>query len=306
MLSGGICNAGEPPFPSRPLRLLTTGVGGAGDLSARLLAQGLTGVLGQQVIVDNRPSGFMPGDVVSKAQPDGYTLLVLGTTHWTGPLLQDVPFDPVRDFAPITLAVSAPNMIVAHPSMPATSVKDLIELARRKPGELNYGTSGTGSSNHLAAELFKYMAAVDIVKIAYKNNTAAMADLMGGQLHVAFPTAGAAAPYVKSGRLKALAVTSLQPSPLFPGIPAASASGLPDYESNSPIAVFAPARTPRVVIMRLYKEIAQVLTLTTIRDKFMGMGAETVGSTPEQLAATMQAEISRLGKVIKAAGIKAE
>lgn len=304
--AAGIAHAAEAPYPVKPLRLLTTGVGGAGDLTARLIAQGLTAGLGQQVIVDNRPSGFTPGEVVSRAAPDGYTLLVLGTTHWTGPLLQTVPFDPVRDFSPISLAVSAPNIIVVHPSLPARQVKELIDLARASPGVLNYGTSGTGSSNHLAAELFNYMAGVKITRVAYKSNSVAMTDLMSGQLQVAFPTAGAAAPYVKQGRLRALAVTSVRPSPLYPGVPAAAQAGLPGYESTSPIGVFAPAKTPVSVIDRLQKEIAHQLTTPAIRERFAAMGAETVGSTPQQLHAFMTGEIARLGKMIKAAGIRAQ
>ncbi len=302
----GVSSGAELPFPSKPLRLLTTGVGGAGDLTARLVAQGLSTGLAQQVIVDNRPSGFTPGEVVSKAAPDGYTLLVLGTTHWTGPLLQDVPFDPVKDFSPVSLVISAPNIIVVHPSLPAQSVGELVALARRKPGELNYGTSGTGSSNHLAAELFNYLAGVKIVRIAYKSNSNAMTDLMSGQLQVAFPTAGAAAPYVRQGRLRAIAVTSPQPSPLYPGVPAAAQAGLPGYESTSPIGVFAPAKTPAAVIARLHKEVAHLVTVPAIKERFAAMGAETVGSSPEQLYQFMTGEIARLGKMIKAAGIRAE
>lgn len=298
--------AAEAPFPSKPIRLMTTGVGGAGDLTARLIAQGLTTAFGQQAIVDNRPSGFTPGEVVSKAAPDGYTLLVLGTTHWTGPLLQDVPFDPVKDFSPVSLVISAPNIIVVHPSLPAQTVTELVALAKRKPGELNYGTSGTGSSNHLAAELFNYLAGVKIVRVAYKSNSNAMTDLMSGQLQVAFPTAGAAAPYVKQGRLKAIAVTSPQPSPLYPGVPSAAQSGLPGYESTSPIGVFAPARTPAPVIGRLQKEIATLVNVPAIKERFNAMGADTVGGTPEQLYQFMTSEIARLGKMIKAAGIRAE
>jgi tripartite-type tricarboxylate transporter receptor subunit TctC len=293
-------------YPTRPIRLLTSGVGGNGDVTARLVALNLTPRVGQQVIVDNRPSGFMSSEIASKAAPDGYTLLVLGSSHWMSPLLQKVPYDAIRDFSPITMVSATPNVLIVSPSLPVSSVPELIALAKAKPGTLNYGASGTGSSNHLAAELFKYMAGLDIVYIAYKNNVAAMVDLMSGQIQMAFPTGAAAAPLIKSGKIKALAVTSPKPSPSFPGLPTVAASGLPGYESESPIAVFAPAKTPPAIIKRLNTEIVQSLGEQRTKDRLMSMGAEAVGSTPEQLAAKIKSEVARMSKVIKAAGIRGE
>jgi len=303
-----IAAAGAPAadYPDRPIRLLTSGVGGNGDVTARLIALNLTPRVGQQVIVDNRPSGFSSSEIASRAAPDGYTLLVLGSSHWMSPLLQKVPYDAFRDFAPITMFSATPNVLIVSPSLPVASVSDLIALARAKPGTLNYGASGTGSSNHLAAELFKHMAGLDIVYIAYKNNVAAMVDLMSGQIQMAFPTGAAAAPLVKSGKIKALAVSGAKPSPTFPGLPTIASSGVPGYESGSPIAVFAPAKTPAAIIKRLNTEIVQSLADPKTRERLHSQGAEPVGSTPEALAATMKSEVARMSKVIKAAGIKAE
>jgi tripartite-type tricarboxylate transporter receptor subunit TctC len=292
-------------YPSRPIRLLTSGVGGNGDVTARLVAQGLTPRLGQQVIVDNRPSGFMSSEIASKAQPDGYTLLVLGTTHWMSPLVQRVPYDAIRDFSAITMVANTPNVLIVTSSLPVNSVGDLISLAKAKPGVLNYGASGVGSSNHLAAELFKYMTGVDIVHVAYKSSTAGMVDLIAGQIQVAFPTGAAAAPLVKTGKIKALAVSGAEPSASFPGLPTIAAT-VPGYESGSPIAVFAPAKTPTAIIKRLHAEIVQSLQDPGIRARLAASGAEPVGSTPEATLAKIKSEIVRMGKVIKVAGIRVE
>lgn len=293
-------------YPDRPIRLLTTGVGGNGDVTARLVAQGLTPRLGQQVIVDNRPSGFMSSEIAAKAQPDGHTLLVLGSTLWMSHLVQRVPYDAIRDFAPISLITRTPNVLIVSPSVPVGSVADLIALARLKPGVLNYGASGVGSSNNLAALLFKYMAKVDLVHVAYKSSSVLMIDLMSGQIQVAFPTGAAAAPVVKTGKVKALAVTTAQPSPSFPGVPTVSASGLPGYESDSPIGVLAPAGTPAGVIRRLHAELVQALKDPAIKERLFSTGAETVGNTPAEFAAKIKSEVARMGKVIKAAGIRVE
>jgi tripartite-type tricarboxylate transporter receptor subunit TctC len=292
-------------YPSRPIRLLTSGVGGNGDVTARLVANGLTPRLGQQLIVDNRPSGFTSSEIASRAIPDGYTLLVLGTTHWMSPLVRRVPYDPDKDFSPITMVSNTPNVLIVTPSLPLTSVGDLISLAKAKPGVLNYGASGVGSSNHLAAELFKYMTGVDIVHVPYKSNVAGMADLMAGQIQIAFPTGAAAAPLVKSGKVKALAVSGARPSASFPGLPTIAES-VPGYESGSPIAVFAPAKTPEAAIKRLHAEIVSVLQDPVVRKRLQAFGAEPVGSTPAETRAKIKAEVERMGKVIKAAGIRVE
>jgi tripartite-type tricarboxylate transporter receptor subunit TctC len=307
LLAAMVCaDAAAADYPARPIRLLTSGVGGNGDVTARLLAHGLAPKLGQQLIVDNRPSGFSSSEIASRAQPDGYTLLVLGTTHWMSPLVQKAPYDAIRDFAPVTMVSITPNILVVTPSLAVSSVRELVELAKAKPGQLNYGASGTGSSNHLAAELFKYLTGTNIVHVAYRSSSAGMVDLIAGQIQLAFPTGAAAGPIIRSGKLRALAVTTAQPSPSFPDLPTVASAGIPGYESSSPIAVFAPAGTPAGVIHRLHKEIVALLADPQVRERLHGTGAEPVGSTPEQLGAKIRAEVERMGKVIKAAGIRSE
>jgi tripartite-type tricarboxylate transporter receptor subunit TctC len=290
-------------FPSKPLRLVTSEAGGGNDVQARILAQGLSTALGQQVIVDNRPSGVVPGDLVAKSAPNGYTLLFYNNALWIGPLFQPTPYDPVRDFAPITLVSRGPNVLVVNPALPVKSVSDLVALAKAKPGGLNYGSSGTGASNHLAAELFKSMAGINLVRVNYKGAGPALTALIAGDLQVMFPTAGSVAPYLKSGRITVLAVTSAEPSPLAPGVPTIAAT-LPGYESIAIYGMFAPARTPRALVARLREETVKVLNRADIRDKLTSTGMEIGGGTPEALSATVKSEMARMGKVIRDAGIR--
>lgn len=293
-------------YPNKPIRIVTSEAGGGNDIQARLIAQGLTGALGEQVIVENRPSGIIPGEIVSKAQPNGYTLLLYNNTLWTGPLIQKTPYNAVKDFSPIVAVSKAANVLVVNPALPIYSVAELIVLAKAKPGELNYGSSGTGASNHLAGELFRAMEDINIVRINYKGAGPALTALLAGELQLMFPTAGAVAPHIRSGRVRVLAVTSAEPSALAPGVPTMAASGLPGYESISIYGVFAPAGTPRTVIDKLNEEIVRLLNRADIKEKFFNAGMETVGGSPEQLAATVKSEIARLGKVIKKAGIRSE
>jgi tripartite-type tricarboxylate transporter receptor subunit TctC len=292
-------------YPNKPVRIVTAGVGGGADVVARLLAPGLAGGLGQQAIVDNRGSGVIPGEIVSKAPPDGYTLLLYNNTLWVGPLIQNTPYDAVRDFAPITLATRAPNILVVHSALPIKSVSQLIALAKARPGELNYASGSTGASNHIAAELFKAMAGVDIVRIPYKSGALESADLISGQVQLMFASASMT-PHVKSGRLRALAVTSAVPSALFPGLPTIAASGLPGYESGSIYALFAPAGTPAAIVHRMNQESVRVLHTAESKERYFKAGMETVGSSPEDLAATMKSDIIKLGKVVRDAGIRAD
>ena len=293
-------------YPERPVRVVTSGAGGGLDVAARLIGPHLGAGLGQQVVIDNRASGVIPGEIVSKAAPDGHTLLFFGSTFWIGPLIQKAPYDPVRDFSPISLTNRAPSLLSVHPSVPARSVGELVALAKAKPGSLNYGTSGTGAPNHLAGELFRALAGVDIVRVPYKSSGTAVTALMSGEIQMMFVPAASAAPYLKSGRLRALAVTSAEPSPLAPGLPTIAATGLPGYESVSIYAMFAPARTPAAVIGRLHREIATALKRPELRDRLFAMGLESVGGTPQQLAAVLNAEMTRLGKLIREAGIRAD
>ena len=203
------CGAGAAlaqAYPAKPIRMVVTGVGSGGDFAARLISLGVSSTLGQQIIVDNRGSGNMPAEIVAKSPPDGYTLCLSAAPLWITPFLRRTPYDPVRDFAPVTLVVTSPNILVVHPSLPVKSVKELIALVRARPGELNYAASGIGGSGFLAAELFKSMTRADMVRVNYKSGGLAMAELMSGEVQLFFANAGAAAPHMKSGRLRALAV----------------------------------------------------------------------------------------------------
>jgi len=293
-------------YPTRPLRIVTAGAGGGNDFSARLVAQGLDASLGQPVIVENRDGagGAIAADLVAKAQPDGYTLLLYGSNFYTLPLLRKLPYDVLRDFAPITAVGSTPNVLVVNSSSAVMSVKDLIALAKAKPGELNSSAGGAGGSNHLAAELFKSMAGVNFLVVNYKSAGLALNAIIGGQAHMMFSTASAAAPHVKSGRLRALGVTTAQPSLLAPGMPTVAASGLPGYEAISVYGAFAPAKTPAAIVNRLNQEIVRFLNREDVKEKLLSVGIETIASSPQQLSTIMKAEMTRLGKVIKDTGIR--
>ena len=246
-------------FPAKPIRIITSGVGGAGDVASRLVAQGIAPALGQQVIVDNRASGPIPVEVTLKSPADGYTLMLYGSTVWLGPYLRANAPDPLRDFAPISLAATAPNILVVHPSLPVKNVKELVALAKARPGALNYGTTGIGSSPHLAAELFQSLAGVQFVRISYKGAGAALTDLIGGQIQLSFATASSVSPHLKTGRLRALGVSSARESVLLPGLTTIAAAGLPGYESSSLQGVFAPAGVPAPVLQKLSQEIMRYL-----------------------------------------------
>ncbi len=297
-------NAMAQPFPSKPIRILTSAPGNSDDLAARLVAQGITGGLGQQAIVDNR--GVVAVEIAARSPPDGYTLLLYGSPMWLAPFMRDkLPYDPVKDFAPVTWATNSPNLLVVHPSLPVKSVRELVALAKVRPNELNYGSGSAGSTPHLAAELFRAMTGVQIVRVAYKGSGPALTSLLSGELHLMFPSTGSVNPLLKSGKLRPLAVTTLAPSPLAPDLPTVAAS-LPGYESASLLAVFAPAGTPAAIVRRLNQEMVKVLQSTEARERLFNAGVEAVGSTPEQFAATLKLEMTKWGKVIKDAGIRSE
>jgi len=293
-------------YPNKPIRMVTNEVGGGGDFVGRLIAQGISGSLGQPVIIDNRGGGVIPGEIVSKAPHDGYTLLIAGGSLWIGPLLRKTPYDAVRDFLPITIATKAPNILVVQPSLPVRSVKELISLAKAKPGALNYSTGSPGSSTHIAAELFKAMAGIDIVRIPYKGSSAGVNAVISGAVQMTFGDGASVDPQVNAGKLTALAVTSAAPSALAPGLPTVAASGLPGYESVQINALFAPARTPATIINRLNEEIVRFLQTPGANARFLNSGLEVAGGSPDELAVKMKSEIVRLGKVIKNAGINAD
>jgi len=289
-------------YPVRPLRVLTTQPGSANDFFGRLVAPAMSASLGQQLIIDNR--GIIAMDIAAKARPDGYTLLMYGSTVWLSPFMRKVAWDPVRDFAPVTLTVSSPQILVVHPTLQVKTVEDLINMARAKPGALNYAAGTPGAGPHLAGELFKAMAKVDIVTVPYKGSGPALTGLVGGQVHFMFPNAGAAAPHVASGRLKAIAVTSARPSPLVPGVPTIAATGLPGFEAVSVIGAFVPAGTPAAIIQVLHRELAQAMNQPANRDRLFAAGMEVVGNSPAEFAALIKAEMARLGRIISEAGIR--
>jgi len=297
--------AGAQPYPYKPIRFVTSQPGGGTDYSARAVGTELSEALGQPVVIENRGGGVYSGELVARATPDGYTLLVTGTSFWVGPLFRKTPYDPLRDFAPITLLVNSPNILVVNPKIPVKSTKELIDLARAKPGVLNYASASTGSSSHLAAELFKAMARVNVVRIAYKGTGQSMIDLIAGRVQLSFATPSGAIPHVKANRLRALAVTSARPSAVFPGLPTVSET-VPGYESGGGTAVLAPPKTPAAVIGRLHKEITAILGKPRVRNQFLTRGSEVVGSTPAELRAMMKEETSSISRLIKEAGIETE
>jgi len=305
MVMGTGVAAGQA-YPTKPVRVVTAPAGAGNDFVARLIAQGLAGSLGQQLVVDNRPAGIV-SELVAKAPADGYTLLAIGSVMWLTPFLQDnVPYDPVKDFAPISITARSVNILVVHPSVAANSTRELIALAKSKPGQFNYATGATGASNHLAAELFKAMAGINIVRIPYKGAGPAVNDLVSGQVHMMFPTTAAGLPHVRAGRLRALGVTSVQPSALAPGLPTVAESGLPGYESVVMYAMFAPARTPAAVVKRLHSGLVQSAKSSESTERFFNAGVEVVASSPGELAAAVASEMTRMGKLIKDARLRTE
>ena len=296
--------AGAQDYPNRPIRIITAAVGGGIDFTARLVAHGLTASLGQQVIVDNRGGTNVAPQTVAKAVPDGYTILIHNNTVWIAPLLDKVPYDHEQELAPISLTSRSPNILAVHPSLPVNSVKELIALAKAKPGEINYGSGPVGASNHLAAELFKALAGVNLVRIGYKGGGPALNDLVSGHVPVMFATTGSVTAHVRSGRLKGLAVTSAQPSALAPGLPTVAASGVPGYVSEAIYGMFAPAKTPAAIISRLHQDTVRFLGLPETKERFFNSGVETVGSSPQEFAAIIKSEAVRLDKVIRSAGIR--
>ena len=310
LLSAGVMVLGAgmasgQSYPNKPIRIITSLPGGATDFVARLLANGISGPLGQQVIVDSRPSN-VTGELTMKALPDGYTLLVEAGSLWFTPLLQNTPYDVLRDFAPITTVIASPTILVVHPSVAANSVKELIALAKAKPGAINYGSAGHASTPHLATELFKSMTGINVVHIPYKGAGPAVIDLVGGQIQMMIGTAPSVMPNVKAGKLRALAVSTATPSQLAPGLPTIAASGLPGYEFASLNALFAVAKTPDAIIKRLNQETVRALNQADVKEKLLNAGTEVLTMSPEEFTAKLKSELAKWGKLIKDVGIKSE
>ena len=297
-------------YPSKSVRIVVPfAPGGPNDIIVRLVAQKLTETWGQPVVVENRPGagGNIGTDFVAKAAPDGYTLLSVGPGSLIiNPLLGKVPYDTARDFAPVTLMARAPNALVAHPSLPATSVKELIALARSQPGRINYGSGGNGSTPHLAGALFASMAGIELTHIPYKGTAPAMADLIGGQVQIAFLGIPTVLPHVKSGKLRVLAVTGKRRSPELPGVSTVDEAGVPGYELSPWYGLLAPAGAPREIVARLAGEVTKIVRAAETREKLAVQGAEVAGGSPEEFAAVIQADSLTWSRVVKDSGIRGE
>ena len=309
MLGAGTARA--QTYPNHPLRMVVPFAAGAGvlDIMARLVGQHLGEALGQQVAVDNRPGagGIVGAEVVAKAEPDGYTLLMGNTALVVSPYLYArLPFDPLKDFVPVTRVNSAPLLLVVHPAVPAQSVKELIAYAKARPGQLNYGSGGVGSTPYLATELFKSMAAIDVVHVPYKGGAPALADLMAGQLTFMIENVPGTLPLVKSGKLKALAITSAERSPLAPEVPTMPEAGVAGYEMVGWNGVFVATGTPPAIVARLNGDLAKVLGLPDVREQMAALGAVPGGDTAQAFGAFITAESLRWGSIIKERGIRPE
>ena len=292
--------------PKKPIRIVTSGFGGGTDFLARQVATAMTANLGQQVLVENRGSSVIPGEIVATANPDGHTLLVTsGGILWVLPFFQKVPYDAVKDFAPVAITASFPAILAINASVPANSVKEFIAYAKANPGSLNYVMTAHGGSAHLAAELFKSMTGVNIVPVPYKNTGTAITDLVGGRVQMFFSASGPVMPHVKAGKLKALGVTSAKPSALLPDLPTV-ASSVPGYDMEAVYCIFAPAKTPAAIINQLNREIVKILNQSDVKERLLAAGMEPRPSTPAELAALRKMDMARMGEMIRKAGIGAQ
>ena len=298
-------------FPNLPIRMIVAfAPGGGTDIIGRISAQAIATHLGQQVVVDNRPGagGNIGTDIAAKAAPDGYTLITGGTgSHAINPsLYAKLPFDSVKDFAPVSLVAATPYLLVVHPGVPAKTVKELVDLARAKPDSLNMASSGSGGMPHLSGELFKLLTQTRMTHIPYKGTGAVFGDLIGGQVQVLFGDIVATIPHAKSGKLQALGITSPKRSPNAPEFPTIAESGVPGYDAVGWFGVFAPARTPPAVVAALNRAIKQYVEQPDVKSRMLALGADVVASTPEAFASQQRADLDRWAKVIKTAGVKVE
>ena len=291
-------------YPSKPLRIMSPSAGGAADLTVRLIGSGMSSSFGQQVIIENRPT-TLSIDLTAKAAPDGYTVLAYGSPLWLSQFMRkNQGFNYERDFRPVIHATNALFFLFIHPSLPVKTVKELVALAKKRPGELNYSSAASGATTHLAAELFKAKTGVNIVRVAYKGGSGAITALLTGEVQIAFGTISTGMPLVKSGRLRVLAVAALKPSSLAPEVPTLAASGVPDFETNLITGIFAPTGTPPAIIERLNQEIGRAMNRDDIKEKLAAAGLESVGGPPDRLVAAAKAEIATLGKLIVDLGIR--
>ncbi len=311
LLLGAAASAIAQVFPSRPVRLIAPFPAGGGvDIVARQLAQKLTEKWGEQVVVDNRvgATGIIGTELAARAAPDGHTLIMgnVATHAVNVSLYKKLPYDPVKDFAPITLAARVPEVLVVHPSLPATSVKELIALAAKKPGALTVGSAGHGSPPHLAAELFQLLAKVQFVHVPYKGSSPALIDLIGGQINVYFSNILSAVPHVKSGRLRALGVTGVKRSQVLADVPPIAEAGVPKYEEYNWYGMLAPRAVPAPVLARIHSDVVGALRAPDVEQVLIKDGAEVIGNTPQQFAAFIRAEIDKYANVVKQRNLSAQ
>ena len=296
------------PYPNRPIRLIVPyPPGGAVDPIARTIIQKLDEAWGQPVVVDNRPgAGTIIGtEIVAKAAPDGYTVILVATSFTVNPAMYSkLPFDPVNDFTPISLVANFPMMLVVNPQVPVNSVKELIDFLKAKPGQINFSSIGNGTTQHLAGELFKSMAGVDMVHVPYKGSGPSMMSVVGGETSVTIESVFLLSPQVKAGRLRALAGTAMKRASMAPDLPTISESGIPGYDVSTWVGLLAPAGTPQEVVQKWQQQIARVLQIPEVRERQISQGVDPVGSTPEHFAEFIKTEIAKWGKVVKQAGIK--
>jgi tripartite-type tricarboxylate transporter receptor subunit TctC len=301
LLMGGV-SAQAQAWPAKPVRLVVSyPPGGTVDAVARIVAPKLSAKLGQPVVIDNRggAGGAIGGDLVAKSSPDGYTVLLDASNHAQNPALRKMPFDTLRELAPVSLLVKVPNVLVVNPSAPMKNVADLIAQAKAKPGGINYASSGNGSAQHLAGELFASMAGVQMTHVAYKGGGPALTDVMSGHVPVFFASMASSLPFIQSGKLRALAVTGKAHAPALPQLPTVAQAGLPGYEVYEWNAVFVPAGTPAPVVERLSKELAATLKDPEVRGRLEALGAEVIGSSPVELDGFRRAEITKWTKLAK-------
>ena len=297
-------------FPGKPIRIVVPSTpSGANDFLARLIGAKLSEAWRQQMVIDNRPGagGIIGSEIVAHTAPDGYTLLIVATGYTVNPFLYTkLPYDTVKDFAPVTLLVTTTHVLVVHPSVAANSLKELLSLARAKPGQLTYATSGIGTGGYLAVELFKKMAGLDMIGVPYKGAGEATGAVLAGQVNMLFTQVAPALPHIKTGKLRALATTSLQRSAELPDVPTLSESGLTGFQVDAWSGVLAPAKTPPEIVAKLQREIARILHSPDTKARLASFGFEPVGNTPAQFAALIKAELMKWEKLIKDAGIKPE
>jgi tripartite-type tricarboxylate transporter receptor subunit TctC len=297
-------------YPNRPIRLVVAfAPGGSVDAVARVVGQRLSETLGQQVVIDNRPGagGNVSAEIVARSTPDGHTLYICSASLVANAsLYRQIPYDPVRDFFPITLLASAQSVLVTHPAFPAKSVKELIALAKKSPGKINYASPGSGSSGHLTMELFKSMSGIDLVHVPYKVMSQLQGDVIAGQVPLAFSTIPGALPHIKAGRMAALAVSGPRRSPVLPSVPTVAEAGVPGYEAVTWYPVLAPAGTPRAIVDKLNAQLVSIINSPDLQERLLSMGVEPNGSTPAELAAHLKRELVKWRKVVEISGAKVD